>query len=187
VPCKIQYCFAHILRDVEDLQEEFESQPGVLDFTTQLIPLLSTSQGLRGLAISNTEYYRRAKELKRQIMKLMAVSYDSLGVKNIQELFIEKEKRLFQWVKDRIVPCENNFAERQARIPVLARKVSFGSQSEQGAQTRGTLMTYLHTGRLRLGKDKVLPWIKDVLDHLAKDPKASLYQLLPPTARSHSP
>jgi hypothetical protein len=180
-PCKLQYCFAHILRDIEDLRDEFSADAGVMDFTTKLIPIICTSQGLRGLPISNEEYYQRAAELKEQVQTLMIAPYDHLGVRNIQGLFLKKEDRFFQWVNDRDIPCENNFAERQARIPVLARKVSFGSQSEQGAKMRGRWMTTLHTVRLRLSnKEEILPWLKSVLDEIAKNPSLDIYKLLPP-------
>lgn len=180
-PCDLQYCFSHILRDVEDLAEEFDGNPAVDDFTRKLIPFVATSQGLRGLPISDKEYYQRARDIKEQIQSLMTVPYDHLGVTGMQQLFIDKEERLFRWIVDRDIPCENNFAERQARIPVLARKVSFGSQSELGAKMRGRWMTTLHTARLRLSsKEEIQPWLKNSLDEVAKNPKIELYPLLPP-------
>lgn len=183
-PCKLQYCFAHILRDVEDLFEEFDGDHEVVDFTQRLIPFLSTSQGLRGLPVSDKEYYKKAKELKEQIQSLMNAPYQHLGVRDIQDLFQEKEDRLFQWVTDRDVPCENNFAERQGRIPVLARKVSFGSQSELGAKMRGRWMTTLHTARLRLpSREDIQPWLKETLDEIAKSPGVDIYKMLPPAAK----
>lgn len=39
------------------------------------------------------------------------------------------------------MPAENNLAERELRPLVIARKVSFGSQSDAGARTREILMT----------------------------------------------
>jgi len=35
---------------------------------------------------------------------------------------------MFHWVEDPRVPAENNLAERQLRLTVIARKVSFGPQ-----------------------------------------------------------
>lgn len=50
---------------------------------------------------------------------------------------------MYQWAEDRRVPTENNLAERDLRPTVIARKVSFGSQSDAGAQTCGILMILL--------------------------------------------
>ena len=54
------------------------------------------------------------------------------------------------------MPAENNFAERELRPLVIARKVSFGSQSQQGALTREVLMSILHTLRKRGGDPTAL-------------------------------
>lgn len=49
---------------------------------------------------------------------------------------MEKGERLYQWSKSSEVPAENNYAEREIRKVVIARKMSFGSQSQAGAKTR---------------------------------------------------
>jgi len=59
---------------------------------------------------------------------------------------------------------------------VIARKISFGSQSEQGAQTREILMSVLHT--LRKRTDKVFDAFKRCLDGLAEDKTPNPYKLL---------
>jgi hypothetical protein len=39
--CALQYCYAHRLRDVEDLEKEFPSQPEIKSFVAALAPLLA--------------------------------------------------------------------------------------------------------------------------------------------------
>jgi hypothetical protein len=43
---------------------------------------------------------------------------------------------LYQWCKSALIPAENNYAEREIRKIVIARKMSYGSQSREGAKTR---------------------------------------------------
>jgi len=74
------------------------------------------------------------------------------------------------------VPADNNRAERELRPLVIARKVSFGSQSEAGAHTREVLMSVLHT--LRKRTDDVTAAFQRTLDRLAEDPTLNLYKLL---------
>ncbi|PIU48271.1 MAG: hypothetical protein COS94_03130 [Candidatus Hydrogenedentes bacterium CG07_land_8_20_14_0_80_42_17] len=50
------------------------------------------------------------------------------GSQHIQNIFREHRERMFHWVEDLRVPAENNLAERQLRLTVIARKVSFGPQ-----------------------------------------------------------
>jgi transposase len=59
---------------------------------------------------------------------------------------------------------------------VIARKISFGSQSEQGALTREILMSVLHT--LRKRTDDVFGVFKRTLDKLAQDEKRDPSKLL---------
>jgi hypothetical protein len=51
-------------------------------------------------------------------------------------------------------------AERELRPLVIARKVSFGSQSEASVATRETLMTVVHTLR------KIVPDVTDAFKSL---------------------
>ena len=91
-----------------------------------------------------------------------------MAIRRIQEIFHENEQRLFRWVEDRQIPADNNLAERDLRPTVIARKVSFGSQSEDGANTRSVLMTVLHS--LKKQNSDPCSTLKTALDQLAKNP-----------------
>ena len=57
VPCSIQYCYAHLLREVEDLEKEFPDNTEVSTFTAVVIPLLSSAIKLRKQPIEDVEFY----------------------------------------------------------------------------------------------------------------------------------
>jgi len=59
---------------------------------------------------------------------------------------------------------------------VIARKLSFGSQSEDGAATRETLMSVLLT--LQKRSSDPLATLTATLDALVANPKANVYRLL---------
>jgi len=99
-----------------------------------------------------------------------------LGVRQIQDIFRDHAQRLYHWVKNRAVPADNNRAERELRLTVIARKVSFGSQSDAGAKTREVLMSVVHTLVKRLPDPEA--HFKAVLDQLAADPKQNPAALL---------
>ncbi len=175
-PVCLQYCYAHLLRDVEDLQKEFPTDAEVSAFTSTLIPLLAEAMQLRRQAISDETYYQRAREIKAKIITLTGESAQHPGIRKLQDIFCEKAARLYHWVESRAVPAENNRAERELRPTVIARKVSFGSQSEEGAKTRETLMTLLCTLRKRVKRPQTR--LKEVLDQLAINPQADVLKLL---------
>jgi transposase len=100
-----------------------------------------------------------------------------------RESFAITPQRLYHWAADRSVAADNNLAERELRPLVIARKVSFGSQSDAGAKTREVLMTTLVTLRRR-HPDDYGQRLKATLDRLAVDPSADPYRLL---FHNHSP
>jgi hypothetical protein len=175
-PCALQYCYAHLLRDVENLEQEFPQQLEVQQFVTQLAPLLARAMHLRGLKLSAAQYRRQAAQTRAEIEAVTHAPAQHPGIQKIQNLFREKADRLYHWAKDRAVPADNNRAERELRPLVIARKVSFGSQSEAGAHTREVLMSVLHTLRKRTGN--VTAAFQRALDRLADDSTADLYKLL---------
>jgi transposase len=175
-PCALQYCYAHLLRDVEDLEKEFPSQPEVQRFVAALAPLLARAMHLRGLQLSVTQFREQAAQTRAEMEALTCAPAQHPAIQKIQNLFREKAARLYQWAKKRSVPADNNRAERELRPLVIARKLSFGSQSEAGARTREVLMSVLHT--LRKRTDDVTAAFQRVLDRLAEDPTFDLYKLL---------
>ncbi|MDI6735062.1 MAG: transposase, partial [bacterium] len=99
-----------------------------------------------------------------------------MAVRNIADIFYENTDRLYLWAKDRSIPADNNLAERDLRPTVIARKVSFGSQSDNGAHTRQVLTTIFHTLKKQT-KDPVLVF-KSALDQLAFNSNLDTYKLL---------
>lgn len=184
-PCLLQYCWVHLKREVEDLEKEFDD-PEVQSFVAALEPLMSMVIRLRTLPISKKAYRKRAKSLKWKIQKIIDTPAQHLGIRNIQFIFRKHHDRLFLWVPDRNIPADNNRAERELRPTVIARKVSFGSQSEQGAHTRSIWMTILHTARKRLKNQSLADWLKNALDQFVVNPNVDPYSLLPPSTPSRA-
>lgn len=182
VPCKLQYCYAHLMREVEDRAKEFPDNAEVGVFTATLIPLLAEAMHLRGQFIADAEYLRRAAALKKALVSVSKQPAQHFGIRRIQDIFRDNAKRLYHWVKNRAVPPDNNRAERELRPTVIARKVSFGSQSEAGAQTREILMSVLHT--LKKQHQDAEDYFKSVLDRLASDMKQNPVALLFPANSS---
>lgn len=182
VPCKLQYCYAHLLREVEDLAKEFPGNTEVTAFTATLIPLLASAMHLRSQPLSNSQYYEQTVQVQQQIVSVSEQPAQHLGIRHIQDIFREHPDRLYHWVCDRNIPADNNRCERELRPTVIARKVSFGSQSEEGAKTREVLMSVLHTLKKRHPHPE--DHLKWVLDQLATDTKQDTFPLLFPNNSS---
>ncbi len=131
---------------------------------------------LRARQLTASQFGQRALELKVEIKSLVYSPAQHPGIQKIQNIFREQKTRLYHWAKDPAIPADNNRAERELRPLVIARKISFGSQSEQGAQTREILMSVLHT--LRKRTTDVFGAFKQALDKLAEDETRDPYKLL---------
>jgi len=148
-PCALQYCYAHLLRDVQDLEKEFPEHPEIQNFVSTFAPLLARAIQLRSLKLTREQFLRQADQTQQEILALVQAPAQHPGIQKIQDIFRRQKQRLFHWTKSPKIPADNNRAERELRPLVIARKISFGSQSETGARTRETLMTVLHTLRKR--------------------------------------
>jgi len=177
-PCPLQYCFAHLLREVQDLEKDFPDSQEIKAFVSVMAPLLATAMSLRHQPVSEAEFYRRAAETKTQIVTAVEAPALHLAIRRVQDLFRDNAHRLYHWAQDRQIPAENNLAERDLRPTVIARKVSFGSASDAGAQTRATLMSVLYS--LKKQTLDVTQHLKEALDQLAQDPHQDPFPLLFP-------
>jgi transposase len=178
-PVQIQYCYAHLLRDVEKIEKDFPDSPEVKSFVSLLAPLLSQAMHLRSQPLSDEQYCREAKEIQKKLIEIIEGPAQHLAIRAMQDLFRTHEHRLYHWVQDRQVPPDNNLAERDLRPTVIARKVSFGSSSDAGSKTRSILMSVLHTLNKRRKDQPLESILKNLLDEIAKNPTVQIASLFP--------
>jgi transposase len=183
-PCLIQYCYAHLLRDLKDILKKFPDNAEVRAFVDTLAPLLSEAMKLRKKGYPLRRFRREARRIQRRIEAVTHAPARHPAIQFYQDIFRQHPDRLYHWTRDPSIPAENNRAERDLRGLVIARKVSYGSQSDNGAKTREVLMSVLHT--LAKRTDQATQRFKDCLDRLALDPNANPFSLLfPKTANPH--
>lgn len=175
-PCKIQYCYAHLCRDVKELAKQFPDNQEVAAFVQALVPQLTVAMKLRNRSLSKRQFLRQARQTVGRIKAIVNSPAAHPAIQYIQNIFREKSQRMYRWALDARIPAENNLAERELRQLVIARKISFGSQSDAGAYTREILMSVLLTLKKR-GKDPVKT-LTAALDTLAVHPTADVYRLL---------
>jgi len=176
MPCSIQYCYAHLLRTVKDLEKDFPENAEIKSFVEALAPQLTNAISLRTLDVTDRQFKRQATKIKNEILNIANRQAKHPAIQKIQYIFREKADRLYHWADDRNVPADNNLAERELRPLVIARKISFGSQSDAGARTREILMTVLHTLKKRI--PAVTTAFKSALDKLAEQADIDPYKAI---------
>jgi transposase len=175
-PSALQYCYTHLKRDVEGIEEEFPQNTEIAAFVGALAPQIAAAITLRTLNITDRQYYEEAAKIKNTIIRSVESRARHPGIHKIQDIFRRHPDRLYRWADDRSIPADNNLAERELRPLVIARKISYGSQSEAGAKTRETIMTVLHSLKKRTPDSAGT--LKAALDQLALNPALDLSKIL---------
>lgn len=121
---------------MKDLESEFETNEEVKNYTREMKLHLTDAMQLRKRGLNEETYLKQANQIKEKMLALSQRQARHPAVRKWRDFYVEKEKRLYQWCKSSLIPAENNYAEREIRKTVIARKMSYGSQSQAGAKTR---------------------------------------------------
>jgi len=186
LPFELQYCYAHLKRDAEKLEKLFPGDGEVKGFCRALIRELSAAMRLRRRkGLSDRRYYDRAAQIKANIIRICDSEASHTGIQELQNVFRKNAHRLYHWARDRRVPADNNYSERSLRPLVIARKLSFGTQSARGSRTRTILMSVLHSLQ-KQGQDPATR-LCDAMNIRAESPNVDLVAFLFPPIQTESP
>ena len=139
-----QRCWAHLLRDLHALKENHATSLEVVVWAKAVkeVYLLAQQWLQEGL-----ERQRAYREL---LMLLRALGEQFAQVKGhpcqaLAKRLLRHQDELFVFVLESGVPANNHLAERSLRPLVVSRKISGGTRSPAGSQTRMTLSSLFQT------------------------------------------
>ena len=134
--CEQQICWAHLLRNSKDLAKHYKEAKYIHKRMKYI--------------------YKKAKdgEKKENLLRWMDLiasrSYRSSEVyKFVKSVCRYHRENLFRFVDNPEIESTNNMAERGLRHAVVIRKISYGSRSEDGAETTAKLLSVLQTVKLQ--------------------------------------
>jgi transposase len=145
---KAQKCWAHLLRDVAELDQSPSDERAL--FAKQLKRIFGDGVRLK-LArdeLGKTVFDRRMLSLHERLYALAGSATDDKALRKLKKRLTPSE-RLLNYVELAGVDPTNNKAEREIRPAVLMRKASYGSMSEPGSVTRSVLMSIYRTLKQR--------------------------------------
>lgn len=149
-----QRCWVHFLRDLYDLREKNPEDASVALFVDRVVGLYRRARAFvrEGAREPDVGYRaeRERSEAKATFQKAaMEIARPFLKQDVPQRVLAERIERflpeLFVFVGHPNVPSENNAAERAIRPCVIARKVSGGTRSSKGSDTKMILMSLFGT------------------------------------------
>lgn len=156
----LQLCWSHILDDSKQLAKNFGAEGKYVHRKLKEIYELANGLNHEG-ALEEVE------QLKGEILQLTQRHYKHLTVwKFVKNLYYRDVENLFRFVTDPDIDPTNNISERELRVLVIIRKISFGSGSRRGANTTAMLLSIIQT--LRFNKKNVLLGLQEILNNPAQ-------------------
>jgi hypothetical protein len=140
-----QRCWAHLLRDLHALIEEQAEQPEVVAWVEAIQGLYQEAKAFPGATPPRRRKHRRQLEVRLDALVRRVAQQ---GKSPQQVLAQRMRSHLLEWfvfVEYPEVPSTNNLAERSLRPAVIARKISGGTRSDKGSDTKMGLMSLLGT------------------------------------------
>ena len=146
-----QRCWAHLLRDIHDLRVLHPRDRRLAQWACAVHQLYRQAAAFAHPLEKQPEKRRRAAQLalERRLLALCRPFLDDpLAVQGKLCRRMERHiKELFVFVAEPEVPPDNNAAERSLRPVVVSRKISGGTRSDRGTDTKMTLASIFGTWR----------------------------------------
>jgi len=147
-----QRCWAHLLRAIHECKEKHPADETLHIWGKQVHALYLQAHAYARTDPPNPPQERQARQQQFE-QELLTLCQPYLQTDSPQRTLCRRVAaflpELFVFVADPRVPADNNLAERAIRPFVVGRKISGGTRSEQGSQTKSILATLFGTWTLR--------------------------------------
>lgn len=151
-----QRCWVHYLRDIKALKEEYPKDRLLKTWAKDIRRLYEAAKEYSGppgnIPIGLQEQMREDKEsfFKKQLTNIcnpylgQQTVFSTLNARALKYI-----SELFTFVRFPGVSSDNNMAERSLRHLVVSRKISGGTRSKKGSETKSILASLFGTWRLQ--------------------------------------
>ena len=142
-----QRCWVHLLRALHDLKEEHSEDEAVQAWTQSLRQLYDRGQGfIQEASLSQSEREGLYAMLVSEVERLgLMYARQEHPCRALAKRILRHQDELFQFVLVAGLAADNNLAERSLRPLVVVRKISGGTRSPKGSETRMILASLFAT------------------------------------------
>lgn len=151
-----QRCWVHYLRDMEKLKEDNPKDRKLRYWVKVIHKVYKEAKAYPGPApnlppgLKEQERIKKEEYFKQKLKSLCAPYIKTqLPQATLSARAIRFLSEMFTFVRFEGVNPDNNMAERAVRKTVIKRKISFGTRSEKGSETRSILGSLFGTWRLQ--------------------------------------
>jgi transposase len=163
-----QKCWAHLLRELRAVEDRPNgARDDWIAFAKPLRRIFTDAVKLNAAeSMPSSERDSKVCRLHARLADLACAAWVHPDARRLAKRLAKEQMSLLTFAEFPHVPATNNAAEREIRPAVVMRKVSYGSASEAGADTRAILMSVYRTLKKR-GLD-ALAETRSALESLAK-------------------
>ena len=151
-----QRCWVHLLRDIRELEALYPEDASLSQWAREVRQLYDEAKACAAAVDRKASGYQRSVSpiqlvLERRLLSLCRPFSNKQAMPHAKlcrriERFI---KELFVFVSHPSVPPDNNAAERSLRHLVISRKITGGTRSQQGTESKMALASLFGTWRAR--------------------------------------
>jgi len=145
----LQRCWPHLLRDAKTLAEINSDRPEVAAWREALKALYLEAKAFSSPNPRRRQRARRCFEAKAAKLARPYASDPAAPQRTLAQRILKHLHALFVFVSAPEVPGDNNLAARSLRPAVIARKISGGTRSPKGSETKMKLMSLFGTWQLQ--------------------------------------
>jgi len=150
-----QTCLAHLLRDLEHVEQYKHPTAQWPKFAKKLRRLLRDAMRLHQRRESaEAAFASRRERLHARLAELIETPWKDSQARRLVKRLRRHQTDLLTFLDHPEVPFDNNHAERAIRPAVIIRKNSYCNRSERGADTQAVLMSVYRTLKQR-GHDPI--------------------------------
>jgi len=146
-----QFCLAHLLREFEKVRarDGGKESRSFAAFRTRVSRIIREAIKFHRKSTSPPAREAARDRFERRLRKIMEEPTRDKDVNRLVNRMWRSAHGIFTFLTTRNVDPTNNHAERQIRCAVVMRKISGGSRSDHGADTRAVLMSVFRTQQLQ--------------------------------------
>ena len=148
-----QLCWSHLLRDFVSLSERPSSAAQGRRLVEAARALFQLNRAFLARGLSEGAYVEQATALRDRVLhaltKLSTLKQLAKSSVSFVRSLLRSEPQMWSFLQDPSLPIHNNAQERELRSAVIKRRLSFGSDTQEGGQGFAVLLSLMRTLKLR--------------------------------------
>lgn len=151
-----QRCWVHYLRDIHQLKQEYKKHPPLNMWAKQVKQIYEEAKAYKGpdpslpIGLQTKERIDKQSEFEQKLKKVcMPYVKKDVPMSTLASRGITFLPELFVFIRFPDIKSDNNPAERIIRHTVVARKISGGTKTKKGSETKAILTSLFDTWQLQ--------------------------------------